>query len=156
MEIESAVYGEHHWTTQAFITEIQNDLGNYFVAVDKSDGQPVGYGGYWLIMDEAHVTTIAVAPQYQRKGVSEMLLQEMINCAYAKKAKWFTLEVRASNIAAQNLYSKYGFKSLGLRKKYYQDNEEDALIMWTENIWDDSYKLLLKELKIKLQEKTAV
>ena len=150
MEIESAVYGEYHWTPQAFITELQSEIGNYFVAMDESTGKIVGYGGYWLIIDEAHITTIAVTPEYRRKGISEKLLQKMMDAGYAKKAKWFTLEVRAGNIPAQNLYYKYGFKSLGLRKKYYQDNDEDALIMWTENIWDNEFKTLFRDLKEKL------
>jgi len=153
MEIESAVYGVYHWTPQAFITEIDSELGIYFVAIDKTTDKLVGYGGFWLILDESHITTIAVVPNYWRKGISEKLLQEMINSGYAKKAKWFTLEVRASNIAAQNLYYKYGFKSLGLRKKYYQDNEEDALIMWTENIWDTEFKTLFEDLEEKLKLK---
>ena len=72
--------------------------------------------------------------------IGELLLRSMIEEGYKKEAKWFTLEVRASNFAAQNLYYKYGFKSLGSRKNYYQDNGEDALIMWTENIWYESFK----------------
>lgn len=153
MEIESVIFGEYHWTPQSFISEIDNELGNYFVAIDRSTEQVIGYGGFWLIFDEAHITTIAVRPNLRNKGVGEILLQKMIDVGYAKNTKWFTLEVRAGNIAAQNLYYKYGFKSLGLRKKYYQDNDEDALIMWTENIWDTKFTSMLKELKEKLQLK---
>lgn len=156
MEIESAIFGEYHWSPQSFISEIENDLGNYFTAVDKNTDKIVGYGGFWLIFDEAHITTIAVNPNFRNKGIGEQLLQKMIEAGYAKNAKWFTLEVRAGNISAQNLYYKYGFKSLGLRKKYYQDNDEDALIMWTENIWDTSFKALYKDLKESLKLKIAV
>jgi len=154
MEIESVIFGEYHWTPQSFISEIENDLGNYYVAEDNS-GKIIGYCGFWLIFDEAHVTTIAVRPELRNRGLGEYLLQKMIEAGYAKNAKWFTLEVRASNIPAQKLYYKYGFKSIGLRKKYYQDNDEDALIMWTENIWDSKYTTLLDDLKLKLKEKTA-
>lgn len=156
MEIESEVFGVYHWTPQSFIGEIENDLGNYFAAVDQNINRVIGYGGFWLILDEAHVTTIAVHPDYRKKNIGERILQNMVEAGYAKNAKWFTLEVRASNIPAQNLYYKYGFKSLGLRRRYYQDNEEDALIMWTENIWDDSFKNLFQELKEKLKLKIAV
>jgi len=155
MEIESSIFGEYHWTPQSFISEIENDLGNYFSAVDTSTDQIIGYGGFWLIFDEAHITTIAIRPNLRNKGLGEILLQKLIDVGYAKNAKWFTLEVRAGNIPAQNLYYKYGFKSLGLRKKYYQDNDEDALIMWTENIWDTKFSSLFKDLKEKLKLKTT-
>lgn len=156
MEIESVIFGEFHWTPQSFISEIENEFGNYFTAIDNETNQIVGYGGFWLIFDEAHITTIAVNPNLRNKGIGEILLQKMIDAGYAKNAKWFTLEVRAGNIPAQNLYYKYGFKSIGLRKKYYQDNDEDALIMWTENIWDTKFKALFKELKEKLHQKISL
>ncbi len=153
MEIESAVFGEYHWTPQSFISELENEFGNYFTAVEENTNNVIGYGGYWLIFDEAHITTLAVKPDYRHQGIGELTLQKMIDVGYTKDAKWFTLEVRAGNISAQNLYFKYGFKSLGLRKNYYQDNNEDALIMWTENIWDEKFKFLYKNLKEKLSIK---
>ena len=156
MEIESVIFGEYHWTPQSFISEIENEYGNYFTALNRDTNEIIGYAGFWLIFDEAHITTIAVKPNLQNKGLGETLLQHMIDIGYAKNAKWFTLEVRAGNIPAQNLYYKYGFKSLGLRKKYYQDNEEDALIMWTENIWDTSFTALLKDLKEKLKLRNSL
>ena len=156
MEIESSIFGEYHWTPQSFISEIENDLGNYFTAVDTETDQLIGSGGFWLIFDEAHITTIAVRTHLRNKGIGEILLQKMIDVGYAKNAKWFTLEVRAGNIPAQNLYYKYGFKSLGLRKKYYQDNDEDALIMWTENIWDTKFSSLFKDLKEKLKLRSCL
>lgn len=156
MEIESAIFGKFHWRLQSFIGEIENEFGNYFSAIDKNTNELIGYGGFWLIMDEGHITTLAVNPKLQKKGLGEKILQHMIDVGYEKNVKWFTLEVRASNIPAQNLYYKYGFKSLGLRKKYYQDNAEDALIMWTENIQDNNFKALLQSLKEKLQLKITV
>jgi len=156
MEIESVIFGTFHWTPQSFISEIENEFGNYFVAIDNDTKKIIGYGGFWLIFDEAHITTIAVNPNLRGKGLGETMLQKMVEVGYEKNAKWFTLEVRAGNISAQNLYYKYGFKSLGLRKKYYQDNDEDALIMWTENIWDANFKSLFTDLKEKLKIKIAV
>lgn len=151
MGIESVSFGSHHWSDQSFISEIGNKLGNYFTALEKDTNKVVGYCGFWLICDEAHITTIAVHPEYRKNRIGEFLLQKMINTGYQKEAKWFTLEARASNIAAQGLYTKYGFKSLGLRKKYYQDNDEDALIMWTENIWESKFKNSFKELEENLK-----
>jgi ribosomal-protein-alanine N-acetyltransferase len=156
MEIESVIFGTYHWTPQSFISEISNDFGNYFVAFDESTQTVVGYGGFWLILDEAHITTIAVKPDCRNQGIGELILQKMVDVGYEKNVKWFTLEVRASNVAAQNLYYKYEFKSLGLRKKYYQDNAEDALIMWTENIWDTKFKSQYKILKENLKNKLMV
>lgn len=156
MEIEKVSFGSHHWSPESFNSEIGNTLGNYFTAIDKETGNVVGYCGFWLIFDEAHITTIAVNPKYRNHKIGETLLQHMISVGYDKKAKWFTLEARTSNIAAQNLYTKYGFQSLGIRKKYYQDNNEDALIMWTENIWDTKFKEKFQELKNNLSSLNIV
>ncbi|HSA06996.1 MAG TPA: ribosomal protein S18-alanine N-acetyltransferase [Candidatus Gastranaerophilales bacterium] len=155
MKIESVSFGNFYWTREAFATEIENNIGYYFVAEAENE-QIIGYCGFWLILDEAHVTTIAVHPKYRKQGLGEKLLQKMLETGYEKEAKWFTLEVRASNVSAQNLYYKYKFKSLGLRRKYYQDNEEDAMIMWTENIWESSFRDHLKNLKNDLEKRVKV
>ena len=151
MKIEEISFGTHHWTEDSFKSELTNQTGNYFVIYDKDINKLVGYCGFWLIMDEAHVTTIAVHPDYRRKHLGELLLQHLIDYCTRRKAKWMTLEVRISNIGAQKLYYKYGFSSLGLRRKYYQDNDEDALIMWTEDIhyqqFKENYQLLKEELR---------
>jgi ribosomal-protein-alanine N-acetyltransferase len=156
MEIEKVSFGPYHWSPQSFASEIDNKLGNYVTAIDQITKKVLGYCGFWLIFDEAHITTIAVHPEYRKKYIGELLLQNMIEMGYKSNAKWFTLEVRAGNISAQNLYYKYGFKSLGLRRKYYQDNDEDALIMWTENIWDTQFKSRLQELKLELNNKQLI
>jgi ribosomal-protein-alanine N-acetyltransferase len=118
MEIEKVSYGSHHWSSQSFESEIENTLGNYFTALEKETGKVLGYCGFWLIFDEAHITTVAVDPKMRKNKIGELMLQQMISVGYEKKAKWFTLEARVSNIPAQNLYTKYGFQSLGVRKKY--------------------------------------
>ncbi len=153
MKTESVSFGSHHWTEHSFEAEIQNQIGHYFTAVEPGTNNVLGYCGFWLIQDEAHITTVAVNPNYRKIHLGELLLSHMIKEGYKLNAKWFTLEVRASNIAAQGLYYKYGFESLGLRKKYYQDNNEDALIMWTKNIWESGYKELFEKLKVELSEK---
>lgn len=156
MEIESVSFGKYHWSKQSFSSEIDNNLGVYCTAIDVETNKVVGYSGYWLILDEAHVTTIAVRPEFRKHYIGELLLQNMIDSGYENKAKWFTLEVRTSNISAQNLYYKYKFKSLGIRAKYYQDNNEDAIIMWTENIWDSAFKEEFNRLKLELHDKQVI
>lgn len=146
MEIESISFGQYHWSKQAFATEIENPLGHYFTALD-SDYKVVGYCGFWLIDKEAHITTIAVHPDLRGQSIGELLLQNMINAGYANDVKWFTLEVRTSNTPAKKMYEKYGFDCLGVRSKYYQDNNEDALIMWTKNIWDEEFKTMYEKNK---------
>lgn len=153
MEIECVSFGTHHWSAESFRSEIRNKTGNYYSLIDTDEKKLLGYAGYWLIMDESHVTTIAVHPDYRRKYLGEILLQHLIERSQYREAKWLTLEVRASNIGAQNLYYKYGFSSMGLRRKYYQDNNEDALIMWTEGLYSEKSKKLIQSLKEELVTK---
>ena len=157
MEIEIKAYGTFHWSESGFEAEIENSLGNYFVIKTNDEKEELlGYCGFWSILEEAHITTIAIKDSYRGKHLGELLLQQMIDIGYQKDIKWFTLEVRISNIAAQELYKKYGFQSLGLRKKYYQDTQEDALIMWTESIWNEKFKIKYNELKTNLQKKLDI
>lgn len=100
----------------------------------------VGFAGLWLMVDEAHVTTIATHPAYRHRGLGELLLTSLIDIAYDIGARQVTLEVRVSNSVAQNLYRKYGFHEAGIRRRYYSDNQEDALIMWTEDIMSNHYR----------------
>ncbi len=100
----------------------------------------VGFAGLWLMVDEAHVTTIATHPDYRHRGLGELLLTSLIDIAYDIGARQVTLEVRVSNMVAQNLYHKYGFHEQGIRRRYYSDNDEDALIMWTEDIMSNHYR----------------
>jgi ribosomal-protein-alanine acetyltransferase len=94
--------------------------------------QVVGYGGIWLMADEAHVTTFAVHPAYRRRRIGERMLIALLDLAVDRHAREATLEVRLSNLAARRLYEKYGFRPVGIRPRYYSDNQEDALIMTTE------------------------
>lgn len=139
IKIEESAYGEHHWSKESFLNELSNDLARYYSAYDEN-GKLAGYAGCWQILEEVHITNIAVSPEFRRQKIGESLLRQIIDDCYKNKAKYITLEVRVSNKAAIGLYEKYGFKSLGVRKGYYQNNNEDALIMWTENIFYDKFK----------------
>src|SRR2546427_2888013 len=113
----------------------------------------VGYAGIWVMTDEAHVTTIASAPTMRGRGVGEFLLVALIRRGMEVGARWMTLEVRASNSVAQNLYRKYTFKEMGVRRRYYSDNGEDALVMWTDALDSDSFLSAMEHHERKLAER---
>lgn len=158
MEIEPVAFGSHHWSRQSFVNELNNAGGQYFVIENLAEKTVIGYTGFWLIGEEAHITTLAVHPEYRRQHIGERLLIHNIQTARRVGANWMTLEVRVSNDAAQGLYYKYGFKSLGLRRRYYQDNGEDAMVLWTESICTEHFSSLLdKQIeKIKLLDNELV
>src|ERR1700716_2579798 len=113
----------------------------------------VGYAGIWVMTDEAHVTTIASAPTTRGRGVGEFLLVALMHRGIEVGARWMTLEVRASNSVAQNLYRKYTFKEMGVRRRYYSDNGEDALVMWTDALDSESFQTALDQNERKLAER---
>ncbi|MBR6098878.1 ribosomal protein S18-alanine N-acetyltransferase [bacterium] len=153
--VEEESYGKHHWSRESFFNELSNDLAHYFCAINE-EGKLIGYIGTWQIIEEAHITNISVKPDFRRNKIGEALLHVAIENCYKNGIKYITLEVRVSNEKAINLYSKYGFKSLGTRKEYYQDNNEDALIMWTENIFYDKFKTLYNENIEKLKKVISI
>lgn len=119
------------WSKNAFITELtKNMLAKYYVA--QVEDRVVAYGGMWLIMDEAHITNIAVSFKYRGKGIGTKIVEALIEEGKNKNISGMTLEVRKSNLVAQNLYKKLGFVYSGIRPSYYEDNGEDAIIMWSE------------------------
>ena len=119
------------WPEQAYRSEIQtNRLASYLVA--RVAGEVVAYGGIWLMVDEAHITTVAVDPAWRRQKVGARLLLALLDVALARRAREATLEVRLSNLPARRLYEAFGFRPVGLRPRYYSDNGEDALIMTTD------------------------
>jgi [ribosomal protein S18]-alanine N-acetyltransferase len=112
-----------------------------------------GFSGIWMMAGEAHVTNIAVRQEYRGRGLGEYLLLATYDLAQSQNASFMTLEVRASNIVAQGLYNKYGFVEMGVRKGYYLDNHEDAVIMSTEAISSPSYQERINRLRDALAKK---
>jgi ribosomal-protein-alanine N-acetyltransferase len=128
MEIETASF-KIPWSRNAFISELTtNEFAVYLVA--KIEDRVVGYAGMWKILDEGHITNIAVHPDFRGRKIGQGLVETLVSVAKEKNIGKLTLEVRKSNDVAQGLYGKFGFEVLGVRKKYYSDNQEDALIMW--------------------------
>ncbi|GAB6988128.1 ribosomal protein S18-alanine N-acetyltransferase [Paenibacillus pini] len=119
------------WTEEAFHNElIHNHFARYMIM--EWEGHTIGYAGMWTIIDEAHVTNVAVLEAYRGRKWGERLLTELMDMASRMGMIRMTLEVRVSNYVAQHLYQKKGFEPAGLRKGYYSDNQEDAMIMWAE------------------------
>ena len=143
----------------SYKTELINPMAHYFVAWDDSTDacageamQPfsplvLGFTGLWLMAGEAHVINLAVRPEYRRRGLGEFLLAGLVETAAGLKAGLITLEVRVSNTAARTLYGRYGFTERGLRKRYYVDNREDALIMTLDALCAPECRRMLDDLK---------
>lgn len=155
INIEEKAYGSHHWSKDSFYNELNNELA-YYYSLYTPQGKLAAYAGTWHILEEAHITNIAVSVDYRRKHYAQALLKRIIDDCYKEKIKYITLEVRVSNVAAINLYKKFGFQSFGTRKKYYQDNNEDALIMWTKNIFYEEFKKPYEETVKTLEEKIKI
>ena len=115
------------WSRDMLEGELHNPHAHYIAAVDGET--LVGYGGLHLIIDEAYITNIAVAPAFRRSGIGSRLLERMIRYSVTRGAVFLTLEVRVSNLAAQSMYEKLGFEAAGVRRGYYDNPPEDALIM---------------------------
>jgi ribosomal-protein-alanine N-acetyltransferase len=172
------------WPRTAYRRELENRLARYFVLVDRSHvpvtpqrqapgrrswlrsllRRPaevptldyiVGYVGVWLMVDQAHIVAIAVREAFRRQGLGELLLSEAIDLALSNGQESVTLEVRRSNEAAQALYEKYRFLKVGVRRRYYTDNREDALIMTTPPINTDAYAEHLAYLRDRWQRRWA-
>jgi [ribosomal protein S18]-alanine N-acetyltransferase len=147
------------WSIQAYRQELlYHDMATYLVVrhtgePDRAGGallrRPWGtrhdptllsYGGVWMLMDEAHVCTLAVRPEWRGRGLGELVFAALIERAFEQQATMLTLEVRISNRAAQSLYAKYGLETAGLRRRYYPDNQEDALIMTTPPLQTEAFR----------------
>ena len=142
------------WPPNAYRSELEtNRLATYLVG--RLGGEIVAYGGMWLMVDEAHITTFAVHPRWRRQRIGERLLVAFLDLAVDRGAREATLEVRLSNIAARRLYEKYGFRPVGLRPRYYSDDGEDALIMTTEPLGDARFRDRLARLRVELDASPA-
>jgi len=142
------------WPAANYERELERWLAHCIVACPE-EGKPtpsgkeyvIGAAGFWMLNDEAHVTNLSVRNSHRRRGIGELLLIAMIDMALEMDARIITLEVRASNTAAQSLYGKYGFARVGLRRGYYQDDKEDAVLMTVESPSSARFQTLLKRLK---------
>ena len=142
------------WPPNAYRSELMtNRLASYLVA--RAAGRIVAYGGMWLMVDEAHITTFAVHPAWRRQKLGERLLLAFLDLARDRHAREATLEVRLSNVAARRLYEKYGFRPVGLRPRYYSDNNEDALIMTTDPLDDPDMRARIERLRVALDDGPA-
>ncbi|MDP4105674.1 MAG: ribosomal protein S18-alanine N-acetyltransferase [Bacillota bacterium] len=117
------------WSREAFYNELNMNKFAVYIVLEV-DKKVVGYCGVWVVIDEAHITNIAILPEYRGRKFGEALMQNLFDVAKTMGAKSMTLEVRVTNYVAQALYRKFGFQKGGLRKNYYTDNQEDALVMW--------------------------
>ena len=134
------------WPPEAYRSELEtNRLAQYMVV--RVDDEIVGFGGMWLMVDEAHIITFAVHPAWRRQHIGERLLIAFLDLALERGAHEATLEVRLSNLPARRLYEKFGFRPVGLRPRYYSDNGEDALIMTTEPLADDAMRERIARLR---------
>jgi ribosomal-protein-alanine N-acetyltransferase len=144
-------HASHQTMAQQRVNLFHLLFAHFFKADMRPNEYPlIGYGGVWFGVDEAHITTIAVAPAYRGHGVGELLLNGLIDYALDARTAMITLEVRKSNTVAQHLYHKYGFATVGIRKRYYVDNDEDALIMSSEPINSPTYQATLTTLRQQL------
>jgi ribosomal-protein-alanine N-acetyltransferase len=149
LQIEALSF-QSTWPANAFTNELRdNKLAYYFVG--RLDGRIVAYGGIWVILEDSHVTTIAVHPDVRGQRLGEELLVHLLDEAIQRDASWITLEVRETNDVAQKLYRKYGFTVVSTRRGYYSDNNESALVMWAGNLRGTLYANRLSALKAALR-----
>lgn len=149
MRIEQAA-NPRPWSLGLFTSELRyRDSRIYLVA--RSGARIVGFAGLMLVAGDGHVTNVGVDPEQRRRGVASRLLLELTRAAIADGAVALTLEVRVSNEAAIALYRRFGFAPAGVRKRYYADNGEDALIMWANDIDTPEYKARLRRVEAMLR-----
>ncbi|MCM2535453.1 ribosomal protein S18-alanine N-acetyltransferase [Neobacillus pocheonensis] len=128
LEVEHASFTTP-WSREAFMNELYNNKFAVYIVLEE-DKKIIGYCGAWIVIDEAHVTNVAILPEYRGRKLGEELLKKLMSVAMEMGTKSMTLEVRVSNHVAQSLYRKLGFQNGGIRKNYYSDNQEDGLVMW--------------------------
>jgi ribosomal-protein-alanine N-acetyltransferase len=150
MAIERQVY-PRPWSPNLFLSEM-GDPRNRAYLVAKLGKDVVGYGGIMSYGDEAHVTTIAVDPTHHRRKIGTRLLYELIQEGLRMGAQAISLEVRVSNWGAQRLYGRFGFRPVGVRKGYYQETGEDALVMWADDVRSRDYRSQLRRIMAQIPE----
>jgi ribosomal-protein-alanine N-acetyltransferase len=150
MAIERQVY-PRPWSPNLFLSEMSESRNRCYL-VARMDRDVVGYGGLICYGEEAHVTNIAVDPEHHRRKIGSRLLHDLIQNAVAMGADAVSLEVRVSNWGAQRLYGRFSFRPVGVRKNYYQEINEDALIMWADEIRSPEYQGTLRRLMDEIPE----
>jgi ribosomal-protein-alanine N-acetyltransferase len=146
MAIEEQVY-PRPWTQGVFVSEMEQvRRGQREYLVASAGSRVVGYGGLMLLPEEAHITNIAVDPAEQRRGVGRRLMVALSRAARANGAESMSLEVRVSNVAAQEMYRAFGYVPAGVRQKYYE-NVEDAIVMWVHDVDTAAYDALLRSME---------
>ena len=148
LRIEALVY-PRPWSMTLFLQEIARRRDRFYL-VARAGAEVVGYGGVMTVGAEAHVTTIAVDPDHQRRKIGTRILIALIETSIDRGAKAVSLEVRKSNFGAQRLYEKFGFRPVGIRKGYYIETGEDAIVMWAEEVDRRSYSQLLDARRLEL------
>jgi len=172
MEIEMVSFSAP-WSARAYRFELTRNEHSTFLVVrprHRTEGSPLrwrswlrraprgpvlGYAGFWLLVDEAHIATIAVHPDWRGRGLGELLLLSLLEQARRRGAQTATLEVRLSNQTAQRLYHKYGFEVVALRPRYYADNNEDAYLMATPLLGEPEFQANLERCRARLLERLA-
>ena len=139
-DLEAVLSIEHEsfsnpWTREMYEAELDNK-GVARCVLARDDGQPVGFCSFWRILDELHINNLAVTPHRRREGIGTALLGHVLRDGAKSGVKRATLEVRRSNAQAQRLYERYGFTVAGVRRDYYSNPVEDAIVLWTENLCD--------------------
>ncbi len=145
LRIEQEVYARP-WSTSLFLSELAMRTSRLYV-VARVGRDIVGYAGLMMTLDEGHVTTVAVDPRWHRQGIGTRLLLALAREAVERGATGMTLEVRMSNSGAQDLYRRFGFSPVGVRKGYYQETNEDALVMWVHDVHRPEYSQLLDSIE---------
>jgi ribosomal-protein-alanine N-acetyltransferase len=128
LEVEHASF-TLPWSREAFYNELHNNKFAVYIVLEHEE-RIIGYCGVWIVIDEAHVTNVAILPEYRGRKLGDAMMRKLMSVAREMGARSMTLEVRVSNYIAQSLYRKMGFQNGGIRKNYYSDNLEDALVMW--------------------------
>jgi ribosomal-protein-alanine N-acetyltransferase len=153
LRIEGQVY-PRPWSLGAFLSELSQRTSRVYL-VAKEHGSVVGFAGLMVTLDEGHVTTIAVDPAQQRKGIGSRLLLALSRVAISRGCRGLTLEVRVSNEPAQAMYRRFGYAPAGIRKGYYVENNEDALVMWAHDADLPAYAARLHDIEASLTGTTT-
>ncbi|MBK1990417.1 ribosomal protein S18-alanine N-acetyltransferase [Sphaerospermopsis aphanizomenoides BCCUSP55] len=147
LELDQACF-QGLWTMDGYRRELESPNSVFLGLFSPfSSSQLLGMGCFWSILEEAHITILAIHPQYQHQGLGQALLYSLLKTASDRGLERATLEVRASNQPAISLYQKFGFKTAGRRPRYYKDNDEDALILWLSDLQHPKFMKTLEEWK---------